>query len=140
MVHAEGGSFKPAYGDPLTQRTLTAFFDVLRVLLEAGVSFVAEAAFQDRLWRVGLEPLAGLAELRIVHCTPDPAVAWERFPHRLAPRAAHAVGAHVHDLELWKRDWESFERVSVSAPSLVVDPTDGYSPGLTEIVEFVNRR
>jgi predicted kinase len=140
MVHAEGGDFQPAYGDPLTQRTLTAFFEVLQALLAAGVSLVAEAAFQDRLWRHGLEPLAGLAELRIVHCTLDATVAWERLPQRLAPRAAHAVGPHVHDLELWKRDWASFERLSIPAPSLVVDTTDDYSPGLAEIVDFVNRR
>jgi predicted cobalt transporter CbtA len=68
-----------------------------------------------------------------------PTVAWERLPQRLAPRAAHAVGAHVHDLELWKRDWAAFERVSISAPSLVVDTTDGYSPDLAAIVEFINR-
>lgn len=139
MVHAEGGDFVPAYGDPLTQRTLTTFFDVLRTLLDSGVSVVAEAAFQDRLWRLGLEPLAGLAELRIVHCSVDPTVAWERLPQRGA-RAAHAVGAHVHDLDLWKRDFAEFERVSISAPCIVVDTTDGYSPGLAEIVEFVNRR
>jgi hypothetical protein len=47
--------------------------------------------------------------------------------------------AHVHDLELWKRDWAAFERVSISAPSLVVDTTDGYSPDLAAIVEFINR-
>jgi predicted kinase len=140
MVHAVGGDFEPAHGDPLTQRTFTTFFDVLRVLVEAEVSVVAEAAFQDRLWRHGLEPLSELAQLRIVHCTPDPTVAWERLPQRLAPRPAHHVGAHVHDLELWKRDWDAFERVSIPAPSLVVDTTDGYSPDVAEIVEFVSRR
>jgi predicted kinase len=140
MVHAEGDDFVPAYGDPLTQRTLTTFFDVLRTLLSAGVSVVAEAAFQDRLWRLGLEPLADVAELRIVNCSVDPAVAWERLPQRLAPRPAHAVGAHVHDPDLWKRDFTGFERLSLPAPSIVVDTNDGYAPGLADIVDFVNRR
>src|SRR5918992_3313752 len=58
MVHAEGGDFQPAPGDPLTRRTFATFFDVLRLLLDADVSVVAEAAFQDRLSRHGLEPLS----------------------------------------------------------------------------------
>jgi hypothetical protein len=35
--------------NPLTQRRLPPFFDVLRLLLTAEVTVVAEAAFQDRL-------------------------------------------------------------------------------------------
>jgi hypothetical protein len=49
MVHAHGGVFEAAAGDPLTQRRLPPFFDVLRLLLTAEVTVVAEAAFQDRL-------------------------------------------------------------------------------------------
>lgn len=67
MVHAAGETFRAATGDPLTQRTLPVFFDVLGTLLAAGVTTVAEAAFQDPLWRHGLEPLLGHPRLRIVH-------------------------------------------------------------------------
>ncbi|MFB7269725.1 hypothetical protein [Streptomyces sp. NPDC056244] len=41
------------------------FFSVLRTMLEAGVTVVAEAAFQDKLWP-SLEPLAGVADIRVV--------------------------------------------------------------------------
>jgi hypothetical protein len=57
MVHATP-EFEPGADDPLNWRTLTAFFDVLEVLLRAGVTVIAEAAFQDKLWRPNLEPLA----------------------------------------------------------------------------------
>jgi predicted kinase len=60
MAHATPG-FEPTPDDPLNQRTLAAFFDVLGVLLRAGVTVVAEAAFQDKLWRPNLEPLTDLA-------------------------------------------------------------------------------
>jgi predicted kinase len=94
MVHAHGGEFEAAPGDPLTQRTFPLFFEVLRVLLAGGVTIVAEAAFQDHLWREGLGPLTKLAELRIVQCHVDPAVARERAERRAAEhagrRAAHA--------------------------------------------------
>jgi predicted kinase len=140
MVHAHGREFQAAAGDPLTQRTLPLFFDVLRLLLEAGVTVVAEAAFQDRLWRPGLEPLADLAEFRIVQCNVDAAVARERHGQRLAAggRRAHAsiIGSELDD---WRHGYESFDRLSL-APSIDVDTTDGYAPDLAEIVDFVNRR
>src|SRR6266478_1601957 len=59
MAHADPG-FTPGEGDELSLRTLTVFFGVLRLLLEAGVTTVAEAAFQDRVWHPRLEPLLPL--------------------------------------------------------------------------------
>jgi predicted kinase len=151
MVHADGGDFEPAPGDPLTRRTFPLFFEVLRLLLEGGVSVVAEAAFQDRLWRTGLEPLAGLARLRIVHCDVDDVLAHERVARRSdAPlgdprhgaattgRPAHADASLPRELEEWRRRFVSFDRVSIDAPSIVVDTTDGYVPGLARLVDFVN--
>jgi len=136
MVHASGLGFEAEAGDPLTQRTFPLFFEVLRVLLEGGVSVVAEAAFQDRLWRQGLEPLHALAELRIVQVSVDPAVAHRRYTTRGA-REAHAkiLGSGVDD---WKRAYESFERLSLAAPSIAVETTDGYTPGVDEIIKFVS--
>jgi predicted kinase len=144
MVHARAGDFAPEVGDPLTVRTLTTFFDTVELLVSAGVSLVAEAAFQDRRWRPGLEPLSEVAELRIVRCTVDPTVAWERANERQhveqRSRAAHVADEHLRDIELWKRNFTAFEHLSLSAPSIVVDTTDGYEPPLDEIVAFVNAR
>ena len=141
MVHALGGGFEAAAGDPLTRRTLPLFFDVLRLMLAAEVTVVAEAAFQDRLWRPGLEPLAELAKVRIVQCHVDASVGHARYLQRQAAggRQAHAsiLGGELED---WQRAYESFDRVSVPAPSMDVDTTEGYAPGLAEIVAFVNRR
>jgi hypothetical protein len=53
-------------------------------------------------------------------------------------RGAHAVIIGT-GLEDWERAYSGFERVSIPAPSLDVDTTDGYTPALAEIVEFVNR-
>ena len=137
MAHATGGAFVPAAGDALTKRTYPLFFDVLRVLLGGGVTVVAEAAFQDALWRHGLEPLAGLAELRVVDCHVDAAVARERIVRRReaagSSRAAHAETVDVGALESFL---SSFVRLSLT-PSLSVDTTDGYRPLLDEIVAFV---
>jgi predicted kinase len=142
MVHAEGREFEAAAGDPLTVRTFSVFFDLVRVLLLARATVVAEAAFQDQLWRQGLEPLAELARIRIVQCKVDAGVAYERYVRRNAvdahTRKAHAViiGTELAD---WERAYSSFHRISLTVPSIDVDTADGYTPDVAEIVDLIDR-
>lgn len=133
MVHAVGSEFVPGLGDLLTQRTLTAFFALLRLLLEAGVTTVAEAAFQDHVWQPNLEPLAGTARLRVVHCRVDPAVARQRVASR-PDRSAHADATVLDDA----RYFEDFKPLSLRAPSVQVDTSGPYRPSLDDIAAFVN--
>jgi predicted kinase len=141
MVHATPG-FVPGPRDELAARTLPTFFDVLRLLLGAGVTTVAEAAFQDRLWRLGLGPLWSLAQIRIVHCSVPAELAFQRSLRRRAEnplRRAHA-DPEPHDAPERMLGHAAFNRVSVDAPWLEVDTADGYRPRLAEIVAFVNGR
>jgi len=137
MAHASPG-FTPGEGDELTGRALPAFFGVLRLLLEAGVTTVAEAAFQDRVWRPRLEPFLPLAQVRVVHCVVDPEAAFERIGRRRArdaTRRAHPdLGAGGKDAYLERL--RAFDRVRLDVPSIEVDTTSGYRPGLAEIVAF----
>jgi predicted kinase len=134
MVHATPG-FVPGPGDPLTLRTYGVFFDVLGVLLRAGVTVVAEAAFQDRLWRPGLEPLTGLAELRVIRCTVNAAIA--RRVEENAHRAAHDDAGLLRTLAAGAAALDAFVPISLPVPTIGVDTTDGYRPGLPEILSFV---
>jgi predicted kinase len=141
MVHASPG-FVPAVGDELTVRTLPVFFGVLELLLRAGVTTVAEAAFQDRVWRPRLEPLRSLAEFRIVHCVVDADVALSRIRRRRAGnplRRVHVDSAVGYDATQ-RLGHGAFDRVSIEAPFIEVDTADGYQPGLDEILAFVNGR
>jgi predicted kinase len=141
MAHASPG-FAPGVGDELTVRTLPVFFGVLELLLRAGVTTVAEAAFQDRVWRPRLEPLRGLAELRIVHCVVGADVALERIRRRRGEnplRRAHVDAAVAYDMTQ-RLDHDTFDRVSIAAPAIEVFTADGYRPGLDEILAFVNGR
>jgi predicted kinase len=137
MAHASPG-YSPAPADELTARTLLAFFGVLELLLLAGVTTVAEAAFQDRIWRPHLLPLLPLAGMRIVQCTVDPEVALARIASRRAgerTRLAHAdPGPDEH--EDYLRQLRAFDRVSLGVPSIEVDTSSGYRPGLDQIVAF----
>jgi predicted kinase len=139
MVHATPG-FVPGPGDELTMRTLPVFFGVLDLLLRAGVTTVAEAAFQDRIWRPGLEPFRNLAQFRIVHCRVGTGVAFERSLRRREEnplRRAHADPGPDDAAEHALRH-NAFDRVSVKAPWIEVNTTHGYRPELKEIVVFVN--
>jgi predicted kinase len=140
MAHATPG-YAPSPRDPLDYRTLAAFFDVLGVLLRAGVTVVAEAAFQDRLWRPGLEPLADRATIRIVRCTVDAAVAHARIVHRVEVdprRAAHGDHHLLRALASGSARADAFVPISLAAPTIHVDTTEGYRPGLPDILSFVD--
>lgn len=141
MVHATP-DYTPDLADELNLRTLPAFFGAVGLLLSAGVTTVAEAAFQDRLWRPGLEPLRELARIRIVHCTVDVDVALERKRQRIADnpvRAAHEGTGQVDDAA-HVLTHSAFQRVAVDAPWIEVDTTDGYDPGLRDIAAFARSR
>jgi predicted kinase len=139
MVHATPG-FVPGPGDELTTRTLPAFFGVLELLLAAGVTTVAEAAFQDRIWRPRLAPLLPLAQIRIVHCTVDPEVAFQRIVRRgeaSTVRAAHADPGPDDAADYIQRHL-TFDRVSLDAPWIEVDTTSGYHPDIDQVAGFIN--
>ena len=141
MAHASTG-FKPGAGDELTIRTLPVFFAVVEQLLLAGVTSVAEAAFQDKVWRPWLTPMLPLARLRIVQCTADPEVAFGRI---VARRARHPVRSAHADPDAasragYLRQLRTFDRISLDVPELGVDTTDGYHPSLDEIIAFAGGR
>ena len=74
-----------------------------------------------------------------MHCTVDAGLAARRVRQRARdnpPRRAHAdPGPEDPDRPPGQ---PAFARVVMDAPSLEVDTTDGYRPGLDRIVAFVN--
>lgn len=125
--------------DNLDLKTLKAFFHTLAERLRSGTSLVAEAAFQDRLWRPGLEPLAGLADIRVVRCIVDPELARERITHRAATqpsRSVHGDAAFLRRIAEGQRPIESWVPIALDVPTLIVDTTQGWRPSLARIVEF----
>jgi predicted kinase len=139
MVHATPG-FVPAPGDDLTMRALPAFFGVVEMLVAAGVTTVAEAAFQDRVWRPHLEPLRHLARIRVVHCTVPAEVALDRTMRRAGQdplRRAHADPSPAGEADFLSR-YAEFRPIALDLPSVDVDTTDGYQPDLDHILTFLN--
>ncbi len=132
---------QPKPEDELALRTLGVFFEVLGVLARAGVDTVAEAAFQDRLWRPGLEPLAALADLRFLHCVVDREIAVARITRRRRDeplRRVHSAPGEPDRAALAARH-DAFQRVRLDGPALDVDTTGAYRPGLDEIAAFATK-
>ncbi|WP_433541465.1 AAA family ATPase [Streptosporangium sandarakinum] len=137
------GDRGPDAGAALNLPVLKVFFDVLGLLTRAGVSVVAEAAFQDRVWRPNLQPLIGLARIRVIRCVVDAALAGERIARRAASdahRAAHADHDLLKAIAAGERDLAAFGWISMDLPALTVDTTGGYDPPLPDIVAFAAAR
>jgi predicted kinase len=127
--------FSPSTADELTMRTLPTFFSVLRLLLEAGVTTVAEAAFQDHVWRPRLEPFHDLARIKVIQCVVDDAVAQARATHRATHEPTRRAHADVTADSLRR----SFNRLTLDAPTIDVDTTDNYVPDLEFITSFTTK-
>jgi predicted kinase len=138
LVRATPG-YRPGGEDPLNRTALAVFFDVLAVLLKAGTTTVAEAAFQDRLWRPNLLPLTGVADVRIIRCAVPAATAHTRIADRAATdahRSAHADIGLLEAIAAGDSPVETFVSIAMDLPALTVDTTDGYRPGLADIIAF----
>ena len=115
--------------DPDRRHTYRVFTDTVTALAGAGVTVIAEAAFQDHLWRPILAPLAPRVPIRVIRCRVTAPVAATRVAGRpAAGRAAH--GGSPVAADAWRP-------ITLEVPALTVDTTDGYDPAEASIVAFV---
>lgn len=115
---------------PENVRANDAFFSEIRTLLESRTSLIAEAAFQDRVWAPKLEEFRSCAEIRIVVCAVDYALARRRHEDRARLDPDRARYHDVGPLSV------TYEPPRLAVPTLVVDTSDGYLPGFDQIVAF----
>jgi predicted kinase len=127
-------------GPEANAEVFEAFFQAINLMLSRGISLVAEAAFQHKLWAEQLETISQTTKVAIVICSVDATMARERFIARgLADssrerfhgdRAVHAAkkGSHL--------PLGSYDPPSLSVPTLTVDTSNGYNPPIEEIASF----
>ena len=140
IVHAAGGERGP-WGGPVSQRTFRTFYALIGLLLDGGVTHVAEAAFQRTYAAADLRPLTERADVRIVHCTVEDALALARIVERsagAARRVAHPDEELLAALGSGRLTFDVFDAPEIGAPVFRVDTTDGYHPSLEEIVAFID--
>lgn len=128
-------AFAGSPGDALTLRTLPVFFSVIEMLLRAGVTTVAEAAFQHHVWQPRLQPLTRLADLRVLRCSASAEAAFRRVRQRGSDNPLRQVHADAWP-GAFARERAAFRQLALSVPALDVDTTDGYRPDLASIARF----
>jgi predicted kinase len=126
--------YTPAPGDDLTVAATELFFRVVALLVEAGVTSVAEAAFQDPVWRSHLTPMGELMPIRVVRCRAEAELSRRRVSERRR-RRAHDDQSVIEDASYY----DNFVPIAMPVPTLDVDTTSVYRPDLAEILEFVSR-
>jgi predicted kinase len=135
ILHTVNHDPELATKDRVAKLAFDAYFRVLELLVSSGVTLVAEAAFQDRLWRIGLEPLVPMADIKVIHCTLDPGLAHQRVVRRRLAQQDVRRSGRADDVR--PPAVRPFEPLSLPVPSVRVATTDGYDPRLDEIVAFI---
>jgi predicted kinase len=130
-------------GGDIAWAVYETFFDTVKLLLDRQITLVAEAAFQHKLWASKLEPLRSIARIRIVVCDIDPELARSRHIERgLADPSRERF--HGDPAVQAAREGRSlpigeYDPPRLDVPTLSVDTTTGYQPGMESIVSFVSR-
>lgn len=129
-VHTHGAA------DSAANRTVyDTFFATIELLLDQQISLIAEAAFQHHLWALRLEALQARAQLRLVVCQVDPALAQQRRQKR---QQANPNWHHFHgDTDARLDAAQIYQPPELVVPTLLVATTSGYEPDLSGIVAFV---
>ena len=107
-----------------------AFFDAVRLLIEAEVSLVAEAAFQHQVWSAKLKPFFEVADVRIVVCDVSAEVARARVLRRAELDPGRERSHPLKDIS------EEYEPPRLEVPTLMVETSS--EPGLAAILDFLN--
>jgi predicted kinase len=117
------------------------FFKVIDLLTSKGISIIAEAAFQDKLWKPKLLNLSGKAKIKIIICKTSSHLTKARFNERLLKEPDREK---FHGDNLVKENGglltNSYDAPNINAPTLEVDTTDGYNPQIEEITSFIKQR
>lgn len=129
LINTTGNPGTP--GDDIARRAYETFFDTVELLLNRGVTLIAEAAFQHKLWAPKLPRLCELAAVRIVVCLVDPELARARRVQRSSDDP-NRLKFHP-DPMAWL---EQYDPPHFDVPTLTVDTSSGYVPAFEEIVVF----
>ena len=119
-----------------------AFFDALGTLIDRGVSVIAEAAFQHRLWSARLEPFMEKTELSICVCLPGSSeIARERYIARGLndPRRERFHGDPGIDAARRgeKPVFQEYIPPKLPVPTYEIDTTGDYEPAIDKLIPLL---
>lgn len=105
------------------------FFSTLMRLIEGGISVIAEAAFQHKLWSAMLGQFMDRANIRLLICTVNEQLAHERYILRKQndPQREHFHGDAVEPSP------RPYEEPKLEVPTFYIDTSGEYRPAISEL-------
>ena len=107
-------------------------------MLRAGVSCIIEANFRPHLAKDDFAPLLRIAEGRQVHCSIPEDMVIERYRERSEAGERHPVHVSTGAEAALEEGIEQGDGdpLPLDIPLLEVDTSDGWNPGLDQVVTF----
>jgi hypothetical protein len=143
FVHTMAGSHN-SLGNDLNRHLNGIFFDIVQFITSRNISLVIEAAFQHKLWEPKLLPLIEIANVAIIVCSIDPHIARSRFikrgladPTRERFHGDSEEYGTKNESDVENMPIKSYIPPKLNVPTLSVDTTNGYEPGIDYIVSFI---
>jgi predicted kinase len=126
----------------LVEPSFAVFWRLIDLQVLAGVAVVAETNFHRGVAEPSVRALAERADVALVHCQLERAESIRRFAERFAGGQRHSCfedAARLERVQAGGADpaWDRALPLCVGLRTLVVDTTDGYTPGLETILAFV---
>lgn len=113
------------------------FFQAIDLLISKNISIIAEAAFQHKLWEPKLTGLFNKSDIRIIVCKTTLELARERFYKRISDQPERKKFHGEDPNKKTSLLFEDYEMLHLPLPTLRVDTTNNYNPGLEKIVDFL---
>ncbi|EDY82042.1 hypothetical protein VDG1235_1662 [Verrucomicrobiia bacterium DG1235] len=114
-----------------------AFFKSVRLLLDSGVSVVAEAAFQHKVWNIVIPEWIQISHLRLLVSDPKPEVCATRHLKR-ALSDLSKERFHGDNQETGKATLTiDYQKPDFSCPTLEIDTENDYQPSIQKILEWL---
>lgn len=115
------------------------FFETIDLLVSKRISVIAEAAFQDKLWKPKLLDLLHKAEIKILICKANLDLIKSRFANRLSNNSGRERyhGDESMAKERFIELTKNYVPVNIDAPTMQVDTSEDYRPAIEEIIHFI---
>ncbi len=118
------------------------FFSATQFFLEANVSIVVEAAFQHKLWGEIVPLWSSVSQLYFVICDVNPTLCAQRHLERGLNDPSRELYHGDKRVKVFKETGQflgpgNYDPPSFDVPTISVTTTDGYSPALVGIRDFI---
>lgn len=118
------------------------FFRTVEQLLDNGVSLIAEAAFQHRLWAPYLESLREKARISLIICQAgDARTALDRFIRRGLENPMREYFHGDKGVDMYRRgipvDPGTYDEPKLDLPTFHVDTTGAYDPSIESLMRKI---